>query len=382
MYNKNIYEMIHALNGEYLQILEDIANIESPTSYKEGVDAVGRYLIALAEKKGWQVEVCPQPVSGDAICLTMNPTAKEAPVSLSGHIDTVQPLGSFGTPAVRKDAEKMYGPGVHDCKGGVVVGLLAMDALDRCGYSKRPVKMLLQTDEETGSRGSNKETIKWICKQAEGSIGFFNLEGSSVGKTTIERKGIVRYQITATGKQTHSGKCDEGASAIAQAAHMILELEKFKDQKTLTCNCGTITGGSAPNTVPGSCTFVADFRYSSEEDKQTAEDAVKKVTQTTYIEGCTASYSLLSYRISMPVRQKNLELLDTVNAILEKEGFTTLESSKKTGGSDASDVSAYGIPCLDNLGIRGGKSHSENEFGYLSALEDCAKQLAAIVYNI
>ena len=374
--------MIHALNGEYLQIWEDIANIESPTSYKEGVDAVGRYLIALAEKKGWQVEVCPQPVSGDAICLTMNPTAKEAPVSLSGHIDTVQPLGSFGTPAVRKDAEKMYGPGVHDCKGGVVVGLLAMDALDRCGYSKRPVKMLLQTDEETGSRGSNKETIKWICKQAEGSIGFFNLEGSSVGKTTIERKGIVRYQITATGKQAHSGKCDEGASAIAQAAHMILELEKFKNQKTLTCNCGTITGGSAPNTVPGSCTFVADFRYSSEEDKQTAEDAVKKVTQTTYIESCTASYSLLSYRISMPVRQKNLELLDTVNAILEKEGFTTLASSKKTGGSDASDVSAYGIPCLDNLGIRGGKSHSENEFGYLSALEDCAKQLAAIVYNI
>lgn len=382
MSNKNIYEMIHALNDEYLQIWEDISNIESPTSYKEGVDAVGRYLIALAEKKGWQVEVCPQPVSGDAICLTMNPTAKEAPVSLSGHIDTVQPLGSFGTPAVRKDAEKMYGPGVHDCKGGVVVGLLTMDALDRCGYSKRPVKMLLQTDEETGSRGSNKETIKWICKQAEGSIGFFNLEGSSVGKTTIERKGIVRYQITATGKQAHSGKCDEGASAIAQAAHMILELEKFKDQKTLTCNCGTITGGSAPNTVPGSCTFVADFRYSSEEGKQTAQDAVKKVTQTTYIEGCTASYSLLSYRISMPVRQKNLELLDTVNAILEKEGFTTLASSKKTGGSDASDVSAYGIPCLDNLGIRGGKSHSENEFGYLSALEDCAKQLAAIVYNI
>ena len=122
MSNQNIYEMIHALNGEYLQIWEDIANIESPTSYKEGVDAVGRYLIALAEKKGWQVEVCPQPVSGDAICLTMKPTAKEAPVSLSGHIDTVQPLGSFGTPAFRKDAEKMYGPGVHDCKGGVVVG--------------------------------------------------------------------------------------------------------------------------------------------------------------------------------------------------------------------------------------------------------------------
>lgn len=379
---KKIFETVHALYDEYVTLWEDICNIESPTSCKEGVDAVGRYLIAFAEKKGWKVEICPQPVSGDAICITMNPSAKEAPVSISGHIDTVQPIGAFGYPPVHKDAEKIYGPGVHDCKGGVIVGLMAMDALERCGYQKRPVQMLLQSDEETGSKGSNKGTIKWICQQAANSVAFFNLEGSGAGKACIERKGISRYEITAFGKQAHSGKCDEGASAIAQAAHMILELEKFKDQKTLTCNCGTICGGSTPNTVPGSCTFVADFRYSSQEDKQTAEDAVKQVTETAYIEGCTASYCLMSYRASMPIRQRNLELLARVNEILEKEGLETLVNSKKTGGSDGSDVSAFGIPCLDNLGIRGGKSHSENEFAYLTALEPCANQLAAILYNI
>ncbi len=378
----NLFQAIHDLYPEYLQIWEDISNIESPTDYKEGVDAVGRYLIALAEKNGWEVKVCPQPVSGDAICLTMNPNAKAAPVSVSGHMDTVQPLGSFGTPAVKKDEEKMYGPGVHDCKGGVVVGLLAMAALQKCGYTKRPVQMLLQSDEENGSRTSNKETIKWICQQAANSVAFFNLEGSSAGKATFERKGIARYQITARGKQVHSGKCDEGASAIAQAAHMLLELEKFKDRKTLTCNCGTISGGSTPNTVPGSCTFVADFRYSSAEDKEAAEEAVKKVCETSYIDGCTAEYSLLSYRVSMPIRQRNIDLLETVNEILAKEGMETLVNSKKSGGSDASDVSEFGIPCLDNLGIRGGKSHSENEFAYLASLKECAQQLAAILYNI
>lgn len=379
---KEVFDTIRSLNEEYTQIWEDIANIESPTSCKEGVDAVGRYIIALAEKKGWEVKVCPQEVSGDVVCITMNGASKEAPVSLSGHMDTVHPIGFFGTPPVHKDGEKIYGPGVHDCKGGVVVALLAMDALDRCGYSKRPVQLLLQSDEETGSKGSNKRTIRWICEQASGSVAFFNLEGGSPGKTAIERKGIARYQITAYGKQAHSGKCDEGASAIAQAAHMILELEKFKDQKTLTCNCGTITGGSTPNTVPGSCTFVADFRYSSQEDRETAENAVKKVCETAYIDGCSATYSLMSYRVSMPIRQKNLELLEKVNKILVQEGIEPLVNSKKTGGSDAADVSAAGIPVLDNLGIQGGKSHSENEFAYLHALEYCASRIAAIVYSI
>lgn len=146
-------------------------------------------------------------------------------------MDTVHPIGSFGTPAVRSDDEKLYGPGVQDCKGGIAVALLTMDALASCGYSKRPVQLLLQSDEETGSMGSNKETIQWICQQASGSVAFFNLEATGIGKTCIERKGIVRYQITVKGKQAHSGKCDEGASAIAQAAHIILELEQFKDQK-------------------------------------------------------------------------------------------------------------------------------------------------------
>ncbi len=379
---KAVFDAIHNLYDEYVQIWEDISNIESPTSCKEGVDAVGRYIIALAEKKGWKVRICPQNVSGDAVCITMNSDSKEAPVSLSGHIDTVHPIGFFGTPPVHKDDEKIYGPGVHDCKGGVVVALLTMDALERCGYSKRPVQLLLQSDEETGSKGSDKETIRWICEQAKDSVAFFNLEGSAPGKTTIERKGIARYQITAFGKQAHSGKCNEGASAIAQAAHMILELEKFKDQKTLTCNCGTITGGSTPNTVPGSCTFVADFRYSSQADKETAKNAVKKVCQTAYIDGCRAEYSLMSYRVSMPIRQENLDLMEKANKFLVQEGIEPLVNSKKTGGSDAADVSAVGIPVLDNLGIQGGKSHSENEFAYLHSLEYSAKRLATLVYNI
>ena len=379
---QEIFNKIDALKDQYTQIWEDICNIESPTSCKEGVDAVGRYIMALAEKKGWQISVSHQDVSGDAICITMNGDSKLEPVSISGHIDTVHPIGFFGTPAVHKDDEKMYGPGVHDCKGGVVVGLLAMDALQSCGYNKRPVKMLLQSDEETSSKGSNKATINWIAQQAADSVGFFNLEGGTIDRTTICRKGIARYKFTVTGKQAHSGRCSEGASAIAQAAHMILELEKFKDQESLTCNCGTIEGGSTPNTVPGKCVFVADFRCATPEDEEIAAAAAKKVCQTEYVPGCTSSYELLSSRVSMPIRQRNLDLLEKVNSILAMEGLKTMEGKSLPGGSDASDVSATGVPCLDSLGIQGGRSHSEDEFAILASLSPSAKRLAAILYHI
>ena len=39
-----IFSEIDALNAKYINCWEDICNIESPTSYKEGVDQCGRYV--------------------------------------------------------------------------------------------------------------------------------------------------------------------------------------------------------------------------------------------------------------------------------------------------------------------------------------------------
>ena len=41
---KKIFEQIEKLNDKYVDVWEDILNIESPSDYKEGVDAVGEYL--------------------------------------------------------------------------------------------------------------------------------------------------------------------------------------------------------------------------------------------------------------------------------------------------------------------------------------------------
>ena len=374
-----ISENIDRLYDKYLSVWEDICNIESPTADKRGVDAVGDYIIQMARERGWTVEVLEQKVSGNAVCITVNPDVDAPPLSLSGHTDTVHPVGSFGTPAVHKDEARIYGPGVNDCKGGIVAALLAMEALDTCGFRTRPIQLLLQTDEEKGSAPSKKATIRYICEKAKDSVGFLNLEGHTAGEACLVRKGIVTFTFTVSGVEAHSSNCAEkGANAIADAAHKIIELEKIKDSEGLTCNCGVISGGTVPNTVPGSCEFKANVRFATMEQYEWICDHVQKIAATEHVPGCSCKVSHNGYRVMMEDCERNRSLLDTMNRIFEQTGLPRLEASKRKGGSDAADVTVYGIPCVDSLGVEGGKIHSPDEYAELASLKSSAKRIAAV----
>ena len=106
---EKLFATVDALNEEYIKIWEDVCNIESPTKYKAGVDAVCSYLCDFALARGWKVEAYTQENLGNYACITLNPDAPGKPFSLSGHMDTVQEVGSFGTPAVRIADGKIAG---------------------------------------------------------------------------------------------------------------------------------------------------------------------------------------------------------------------------------------------------------------------------------
>ena len=210
-----VLQKIDALNDAYVQRWVDVCMLESPTHSKAGVDSVGEYFIRYATERGWKVEVFEQPVAGNVVTVTMNADVNETPLALSGHMDTVHEIGSFGSPAVRVEGDKIYGPGTTDCKGGIVAGFLAMEALDACGYRKRPVVMYLQSDEEGGGKYSGDATINHICDRAVGSIAFLNLEGASTEQICVSRKGIATYEFTVEGVEGHAAGCATyGSNAI------------------------------------------------------------------------------------------------------------------------------------------------------------------------
>lgn len=382
METDKIFNIIDSLEKEYISFWQDFCNIESPTQYKEGVDRAGQYVIDKARALGFDVEICRQPVSGDAVCITLNKDAVLSPVCLSGHIDTVHPVGSFGTPAVRIDKKYIYGPGVTDCKGGVVSALLAMHALSLCGFKRRPVKLILQSDEETSSKGSNKETVRFMAQKAKDCVAFLNCEGARDGGIVVRRKGILRYRFSVFGKAVHSSSAHKGINAVAEAAHKIIELERFKDAEGITSNCGMINGGTAANTVAEKCSFTCDFRFQNEEQYNIIKQTVKEISEKSFIDGTECKVTLESERVAMEETEKNLALYEKIEDILEMTGLGRMGKTLSAGGSDAGDMTHYGIPTVDALGVYGNKIHSTGEYALLSSLCLSAKRLAAIILKI
>ena len=301
-------------------------------------------------------------------------------------MDTVHPIGLFGTPAVKRDGDRLIGPGAMDCKGGVVAGFLAMDALRLCGYTDRPVLMLLQSNEEIGSGLKNKATIEYICERARDVEAFLNLEGHEsffAGKVCLIRKGIAGFRFDVKGVAAHASYCArDGANAIAEAAHKILEIEKIKDDAGVTCNCGVISGGTTSNAVPAACSFKVDVRFATQEQYKETAAFLQKVADTVYIPGCSCTLEQTNLRPAMELTEKNLKLLEKANALFAANGLSTLEVGARTGGSDAADVTCFGIACLDSIGVGGERSHSAEEYGVISSLAESAKRIASIVCGL
>ena len=61
---ESLFQKIESLIPEYLPIWEQLGNIESPSSYKPGVDAVGNLFADMAQARGWKAAVMRGPGAG------------------------------------------------------------------------------------------------------------------------------------------------------------------------------------------------------------------------------------------------------------------------------------------------------------------------------
>lgn len=380
--NRELLTRADELEQKYIQMWIDICSIESPTGFKQGVDAVGRYFAEATEKLGWDIQIHRENISGDCLCITMNPGSDKQPVVFSGHMDTVHAVGSFGTPAVRCEGDTIYGPGVKDCKGGITAAFMAMELLSICGFDKRPVRLILQSDEETGSASSEGRTIEFMREMAQNAIAFFNCEAHRNGGVTLIRKGSVKYEFEIKGRAVHSSNCYLGASAITEAAHKIIQLEKMKSRNGITCNCGTIAGGSADNSVPDRCVFSADIRFDDMKQLARAKDRVKHIAGKSYIRGTRCIVRLKTMRRPMELCDANVALFNRMNEIFAKYSLPQVRLEKSRGGSDASDMTYYGIPCIDSMGVTGRFIHSVNEEARISSLREAAIRLAVLAWEL
>jgi len=380
---EKVFKCIESKREEYESLLEELVTLESYTPDKADVDAVGDRIRSFAEGKGFHVKTVPFEKAGNGLLITWNEEAQLPPVAFTGHLDTVHPVGTFEQPLFRRENRRFYGPGVCDMKGGLVVGLLVMDVLKECGYEARPLKFIMIGDEELSEGLSGEAGKNFIRDSARGCAAAITLEGSDGKRVTVGRKGSIRYKVRVTGRASHAGvHYAEGISAIKEAAWKILEIEKPSDQEQITYNCGLLSGGTAPNTVPENAEFTLYNRYWRMEQRQEIKDHVEGIIAKSFILGTHSTFEIIGERLPMEATKDNYALAEHINQVCQKYGFGERTPYLRSSGSDASYTTMAGAPSVCSMGPMGGRAHSKEEYLEAESLMSSAKVLAATIAEL
>ena len=153
-----VWAAAQAARADQLKFLEQVVNIDSGTGDVAGGRAVAALFVPRLKALGFAVESVPAEADGlpENTVATLKGTGKGR-ILLIGHIDTVFGPGTVAARPFRMDAEKAYGPGVADEKGGVVEGLFALQILRDLKFTDfKQIVFLIETSEERGSPGTRK----------------------------------------------------------------------------------------------------------------------------------------------------------------------------------------------------------------------------------
>lgn len=381
---KRIFSCVDARANEYKQLLKDIICIESYTSDKNAVDCVGACLKAFAEKQGFYVHVEHFEKAGNGLLISWNENASLPPVVFTGHLDTVHPVGVFTPPLFREENGRYFGPGVTDMKGGLIVGLLVMHALKDAGWNARPIKFIMIGDEELSENLSGDAGKAFIRENARGSAAAITLEGcTDPGTVTVGRKGSIRYKVYVKGRAAHAGAhYAQGISAIKEAAQKILAIEAPSDPEQITYNCGILTAGTSPNTVPAEAMFTLYNRYWNMAQRQEIRDHVEGIIARSYIPGTVSTFDIVGERLPMDASEGNYALAKHINHVSQKYGFGEQKPLIKASGSDACYTAMAGVPSVCSMGVIGGNVHTKDEYMEADSLVSRAKLVAAIISEL
>lgn len=377
---EDVFAYIDDHKAQMMDLWQDLVNQDSPASYREGVDLVAKRVFKELEEAGastrWDEE-------GKALIAEI-PGDSRAPVLLLGHMDTVFPVGEAARRPFTVEGSRVTGPGALDMKGGVAVMLSALKALHSAGFSGRPLKVILVSDEEIAHNGS-KATVM-LQREARGCAACFNCEtGYEDNSLVIGRKGGVVFKAAVHGIAAHAGNNPrQGRSAIWEMAKKIDDIQNMTDwDKGITFNVGTIKGGTVSNAIPDYCEVEGDIRFQDPDISPFVKEELLKVLNHTYIEG-TKTELLLYHEGMLPMKmtEDNKKLFELVKKTGEENGIPVSKGKLVGGGSDSGYVVYAGVPTVCAMGVKGRFNHTRDEYALKDSLFERAKLLGAVILKM
>ena len=304
----------------------------------------------------------------------------DAPIQLvlTGHFDTVFAAdSSFQIPKYLDD-NTLNGPGTADMKGGILVMLTALQAMEQSSHAHQVgYTVLLSPDEEIGSPGSSQRLMEL---GSAAHVGLTFEPSLPDGSLAGARKGRGEWALIVTGKATHAGREHHlGRNAIAAMAEFVAALDALNGiREGVTFNIAKIDGGGATNIVPDLAVGRFEARVKEDGDDAWAMEQLEVLTQTINAkDGISAELTGGFTRPPKPMSPANAQVFDWV-----KQAGAALGQDIRwvsTGGvCEGNNLWSAGCPNVDSLGVIGGEIHSDREYVKLDSLVT-RTQLATVI---
>jgi glutamate carboxypeptidase len=356
-----------------LQAIETLVRLESPSTDKAAVDRCGEALSGMLRAAGGAVDRLRRSDRGDHVRARF--AGSGTPVLLLGHFDTVWPAGTLERMPLRRDGDRLYGPGTFDMKAGIALALTAIAALRDTATPHPALTTLWTTDEEIGSESSRAE----IEDEARRSRAVLVLEPALPGGALkTARKGCGEFRLTVHGISAHAGlDPGKGASAIHELAAQIADIERLQDlPRGISVNVGVVSGGTRPNVVADEARAVIDARAPSRAAAEAVESALRALQPRR--PGTRLTIEGGFERPPMERGPGVIALFSRASRVAASLGRALGEGSAG-GGSDGNFTAALGVPTLDGLGAVGDGAHAAHEHVEMSSLPWRAALLAGLL---
>ena len=361
-----LYERCLAQMPDAMVLWEQLVNIDSGSGDAAGLRAVAAILEEQLSQLGCAITRHPaKNADGEYSIVARLSGSGEKSVLLMAHMDTVFPPGTAAKRPFTVKGNWAYGPGVADCKCGIVGILHMVKLLDVADY--KHLTILFNCDEEIGSPAS-KDIVIAETKKHEYVLSY---EPGSIGDNlAVARKGSGKIKVETFGKNTHAGSAPEkGINAMAELVWQVNRMLDLGDEEKKTSVVFTkILCGDRTNVMPDYGEAWADVRCALPEELDRLDRDLERITSEQLLPNSRVQATLVRGRPPFPRNEATDNLAGLARKIYKELGLEL--SGEAVGGvGDINYAYGHGAGCLCRMAAHGANpGHSPDEDVYIPSM--------------
>ncbi|HLL54951.1 MAG TPA: succinyl-diaminopimelate desuccinylase [Myxococcaceae bacterium] len=291
-------------------------------------------------------------------------------VALVGHLDTVPPHP--GGHPVRRDADRLYGLGSSDMKGGLAVMMALAEDLELSALPYNLAFVLYEREE-----GPYLESGLGPLMEARPELKRVKLGIAMEPTDNVVQVGCVgsiHATLRFSGKSAHSARPWQGENAVHKAGPLLAELLALPRREVRfdrfafyeVANVTLLSGGRARNVVPERCELNLNYRFAPGKSLQEAQEDVRRLVAG------RAEIEFTDLAPSGRVCADN-PLFQRLLAV------TGLPAESKQAWTDVARFSEFGVDAVNFGPGETAQAHQANESASVAALGVAYEKLRAFL---